>query len=118
MSVDLSHGASVIGKHWQEVNKFRDLLFWIRFVYIQPTAIVSNLPEGPVQREVEHIALLLHDLTVAELILDLPRGLNAKRSLEVGFRAFKIPQHKYAGPGLYGHAGGELTTGESYGVRL
>ena len=50
----------------------------------------------------------------ALLIFYRPGRLHTESRLEIGFRAFKIAEHKYACPRLYGNAGCQLSAGEGY----
>ena len=111
---DLAHGAAVVGNNGKEVDKFLHLFFGADFsVGIQPAAVVGDLLERPVEREVKYIALPLHDLAV-----DLPRALHAERRLKIGFRAFEIAQHEDPRPRLHGNAGRQLAAGERDGLAL
>ena len=110
--VDLPHGAAVVGDHWQEADKLRHLLLRTALVDVQTATVIRNLFQGPVQCEVEHIALLLDDLLSAALRRDLPGALHPECRLEIRLRAGQVPQHEDSRPGLHCHAGSQLAAGE------
>ena len=72
--------------------------------------------EGTVQRKVKDIALIFHNLIGARAGTHCPRRLHPERRLEIGLRAFQIPQHKDARPRLNRDAGGQLAAGQRDGL--
>ncbi|OPX92375.1 MAG: hypothetical protein A4E53_00538 [Pelotomaculum sp. PtaB.Bin104] len=83
----LLHGATVISNDRQEIDKFLNLLFWVTLVHIKATAVIAYLFQCAIQRKIEHITLVLHNLTISCSGINLPRALHTKSCLKVCFRA-------------------------------
>ena len=117
MGTDLFHGASIVSQNRQEVNELSDLLFGVSFVHIQSATVIGNLTQRTIQRKVEHIAFLLHDLSAAIVLFDSPRALHSECCLEVGFGTLQISQHEDTSPGFHSDTSGQLAAGEGNCLR-
>ena len=108
--VDLLHRTAVVGQHRQKADELLDLFFDVRLVDVQSATVFGDLPQRPVRREVEDVALLLDDLLRvgrgAVWVAHRPGRLHPEGRLKVGFRAGGVAQHEDARPRFNRHARG------------
>ena len=114
--INLLHGTAVIGQDRQETDELLHFLFRVGLVDVQAATVIGDLPQRPVRREVEDIALLLDDLLLIRRgtvgISDCPGRLHAEGRLEIRFRAGRIAQHENPGPWPDCYARGQFPAGQ------